>query len=83
MEKPLATIGKVEMYSVLAFGVLLTIAVMMCLCWVSQNVAAWKEKRKANKELRRQARASRLLHGLQQARFRQQTGEAEVRLMSA
>ena len=83
MEKPLATIGKVEMYSVLAFGVLLTIAVMMCLCWVSQNVAAWKEKRKANKELRRQARASRLLHGLQQARFRQQAGEAEVRLMSA
>ena len=83
MEKPLATIGKVEMYSVLAFGALLTIAVMMCLCWVSQNVAAWKEKRKANKELRRQARASRLLHGLQQARFRQQTGEAEVRLMSA
>ena len=83
MEKPLATIGKVEMYSVLAFGALLTIAVMMCLCWVSQNVAAWKERRRANKELRRQARASRLLHGLQQARFRQQAGEAEVRLMSA
>ena len=83
MEKPLATIGKVEMYSVLAFGALLTIAVMMCLCWVSQNVAAWKERRRANKELRRQARASRLLHGLQQARFRQQAGEAGVRLMSA
>ena len=83
MKKPLATIGKVEMYSVLAFGALLTIAVMMCLCWVSQNVAAWKERRRANKELRRQARASRLLHGLQQARFRQQAGEAEVRLMSA
>ena len=83
VEKPLAAIGKVEMYSVLAFGVLLAIAIMMCLCWVSQNVATWKEKRKARKELRRQARASRFLHGLQQARYRQQAGEADVRLMSA
>ena len=82
MEKPLATIGKVEMYSVLAFGFLLVIAVVMCLCWVSQNVATWRGKRNARRELRRQERASRLLHGLQQARYRQQTGEAEVRLMS-
>ena len=79
--KTITAVEKVQVHSLLAVGTLFVLAVLICLCWVSQNVAAWNEKRKARRELRREERASRFLHGLQQARYRQQA--EEVRLMAA
>lgn len=77
----MTAVGRVETHSLLAFGALLVIAGIISVCWVLQNVTTWRENRRARKEMRRQERASRFLHGLQQARYRQET--EQVRLMPA
>ena len=59
-------------------GCLWSVIVTVCLfvfgsvCWIVSNVAEWRRRRQVNRELRRSRRASRMLEGLQRARYQQQ-----------
>ena len=49
--------------------------VIASLCWIINNGAEWRRKRNERREMKRSRRASRMLQGLQRARYQQQQQE--------
>ena len=49
--------------------------VIASLCWIINNGAEWRRKRSERREMKRSRRASRMLQGLQRARYQQQQQE--------
>ena len=60
---------------VVSMVVVVMMFVLASLCWAINNGAEWKRKRDERREMKRSRRASRMLQGLQRARYQQQQQE--------